>query len=248
MSLSGAVRKPIIENFDRAAAGYDTAASVQEKVAAHLAERAGAVMRAPAAILDIGCGTGFVAAGAGRLWPLAQITAIDQAPAMLRETGRKLPAAKLLAGDAAAMEFAPQFDLIFSSMALHWVADPRAALKRWRGWLRPHGYLFAALPVTGSFRQWQALCAEEGVVDGLWILPPPDFATGLAFDMIVQTQTVDYPSAWDFICRLKSIGAATPRPDYRPFSPAILRRLLARAPQPFAVSYNVLYLAIRATD
>ena len=87
-------------------------------------KRFAACRRRRAAILDIGCGTGFVAEAAARHWPLAHISAIDAAPAMLDEARRKLPhLANHRRRYCNASGLNPPIDLILSSMALHWMTQ-----------------------------------------------------------------------------------------------------------------------------
>jgi malonyl-CoA O-methyltransferase len=240
MSLRNLAAERIAQSFDRAAQGYDRAASIQTEVASCLVQKATRVSPTPKNILDIGCGTGLVAKAAAQQWPDAALTAIDAAPAMLEEAKRKIPRLRVIEGDISERKFGPEFDLILSSMALHWLPDPRRALELWRSWLKPGGHLFAAALIEGSFQEWCDLCAAEGLTDGLWLFPTVDFAAG--FDHEEQSIRVSYLSVAEFLHRLKAIGANTPRPDHRPFDAASMRRLLARAPKPFAITYRVLYI------
>jgi len=233
----------IARRFDDAASHYDQQASVQAQVAQRLVDDA-SLLRGPGNILDLGCGTGFVAEAVRKKWPQASITALDHAPAMLEQVRRKLPNTKIIIGDAAQAEFAPQFDIIFSSMMLHWLPQPRVALKRWQGWLKPGGKTCTALLIDGSFQEWRDLCGKAGIKDGLWVMPHDNFADGLSARSTIHTLKITYPSAQFFLRRLKSTGTATPRPGHTPENPAVLRRLLRKAPQPFTTTYRVLYLEI----
>ncbi len=237
----------IARKFDNAAESYDQSASVQAQIARSLTERAiRRLSKSPQAVLDIGCGTGFVAAEIARHWPQANITGIDHAPQMLKQAQLKVPHMEIITGDVAAMDFPLSFDLVFSSMALHWLPDPRASLMKWRQWLKPGGRIFAVLPVAGSFQEWRDLCAEQGMADGLWPLPSGDFADASDAKTELKKMTVEYSSASDFLRRIKSIGAATARVDHKPFAVSVLRRLLDRAPQPFAVTYRLLYIEMQS--
>jgi malonyl-CoA O-methyltransferase len=243
MNLKNLASHRIARSFDRAAQSYDAAAPVQAQIARHLIEKA--MRSAPPVVhrmLDIGCGTGLVAKAAAQQWPDGALTALDAAPAMLKEAKRKIPSLRVIEGDMSERQFGPEFDLIFSSMALHWLPDPRQALEQWRGWLKPQGRLFASLLIEGSFREWRDHCAAEGLADGLWIFPSVGFAA--SFDCEEQSIHMMYSSAAEFLRRLKSTGAGTPRSDHRPLDTVCMRRLLARAPQPFPVTYRVLYIAM----
>jgi malonyl-CoA O-methyltransferase len=127
-------------------------------------------------------------------------------------------------------------------MALHWSPDAAATLAGWQKGLKTGGKLFTALLVDGSFKEWRDLCAANNVPDGLWPLPETGFAGGIAGEIETQSIEVDYPSARDFLSRLKAIGAAAPRPGHKPFGATLMRRLLASATTPFAITYRVLYI------
>jgi malonyl-CoA O-methyltransferase len=235
----------IAERFDRAADSYDKAARVQAQIAERLVQRAAQKLsQPPQTILDIGCGTGLVAEEVARHWPQAQITAIDQAPAMLAQVKRKLRHVQVLAQDIGAAQLTPEFDLILSSMALHWLLNPLAALLAWKNGLRPRGRMHVAVLVEGSFQEWRDLCEAEGLQDGLWPVPKENFTAGFASAAEQEIVRIDYQSARDFLDHLKIIGAATPRSDHRSFGIKAMRRLLDRAPQPFTVTYKVLYLEL----
>ena len=236
----------IAENFAEAAPTYDAAASVQAEIAKHLIAWAAETAPMPQTLLDLGCGTGFAAEAAAAQWPNAQITALDTAPAMLQAVRRKLPRAEVTLGDAS-LDLPPaRFDLIVSSMMLHWLPDPAAVLLRWRKALQPGGRLYVALLVAGSFAEWRDLCRAQGARDGLWPLPEEKLLT--YFPMIRRHRlfplTVDYLSARDFLQRLKATGAATPREGHRPLGAVALRRILRRAKTPFPVTYRTLFLEL----
>ena len=236
---------PAVTRFDRAAAHYDAAAAFQARCAAALVAQI-TPSTPPRSILDIGCGTGLVAAAAGRRWPAARLTALDAAPAMLRQAQARLPSLQTLTGDAARIDLTERYDLIVSSMMLHWLADPLAALRRWQGWLRPGGLLQVAVLVRDSFAEWRQLCASHSLPDGLWPMPLADFAAALRPQSVPYDQTISFPDALAFLRRLKQTGAATARPGQRPLPAAALRRLLAAAPRPFPVTYRALFLTLPA--
>ena len=231
--------------FDRAAPRYDAAASLQAEVAQRLVARIAPSEPPPHTILDLGCGTGFTTQGLHRRWPQADLTALDSAPAMLQEAQSKIPTLRPIVGDAATASFGREFDLITSSMMAQWLPDPAAALARWQSWLKPQGHLHVALPIAGSLSAWRDLCRDHGFEDGLWPLPTADFALD-SYESFVEEIEVVYESAHQFLRRLKEIGASTPRQTHRPQSPDRMRRLLAAAPQPFSVTYRILYIEMQS--
>jgi len=232
----------IIQNFDGAADNYDWQASVQAEIAANLVGRARSHSLIPHTILDIGCGTGFVAATAGQQWPHAHITALDHAPAMLRQAQCKMPNLETIVGDASSITFEKRFDIVFSSMMLHWLPRPEQALRLWQSWLQPRGRMYVSVLTEGSFEEWRELCARMGVQNGLWPMPQTHFIDALDVNIERQIMPITHASAHAFLQRLKSIGAATPHPNHRPLGTASMRRLLREAPTPFTATYQILYI------
>jgi malonyl-CoA O-methyltransferase len=140
--------RAVRRHFGRAAATYDSAAVLQREVGARMAERLDVVKLGPAAILDAGSGTGEALGELARRYPRARRVALDIAVPMLvaarGRTGERrsligrlaapfaggTPSAgpAFVCADIAALPFAPAaFDLVWSNLALQWVADlPRA--------------------------------------------------------------------------------------------------------------------------
>ncbi len=132
-------------HFARAAATYDGAAVLQREVGARMAARLDVMKLDPAAVLDAGCGTGDALAEIGVRYPHARRLALDIALPMLvvartKTTLRRSMLARLfgglagpaepryVCGDIGALPFATgAFDVVWSNLALQWVADlPRA--------------------------------------------------------------------------------------------------------------------------
>jgi malonyl-CoA O-methyltransferase len=235
----------IIRAFETAAPRYDSFASVQAHVAKTLVEYIDdGHVTTPQTILDIGCGTGLLCSEAAKRWPHATITALDAAPAMLQEAKRKNPNLITLHDDAASFTTTERFDLILSSMALHWLPRPETVLRHWQSLLQPTGSLYVALPIEGSLSEWRTCCAEHGVKDGLWDFPPADFANDSAHSITLKKITASYPSAHAFLCEMKNSGAATAHPHHRAIPTPTMRALLTNSPKPFEVSYDVLFCRV----
>lgn len=129
--------------FDAAAAHYDEAAVLQREVGARLVERFELIRMAPAAVLDIGAGTGAVTRELMAHYRKARFTALDPSPAMLRLARERAPRWRRLrcvAGRAEALPLADDsFDVVFSNLALQWVADLPVAFAEIQRVLRPGG-------------------------------------------------------------------------------------------------------------
>jgi malonyl-CoA O-methyltransferase len=237
----------ITNPFNEAAERYDKSASPQRQIAHNLVVWAAEqILRAPQNMLDLGCGTGFVTEAVHQQWPKATLTAFDASTAMLEQTRHKIPSVQIIQGDAANAEFTDHYDAIFSSMMLHWLLDPLAALRHWQKALEPAGNLYIALLVQGSFQEWRDLCHQHNQPDGLWSFPSKHFTEGAEARLHTETLTFTFPTAQEFLNHLKLIGAATPHAEHKPLDAGSMRRLLSKAPQPFPVTYRVLYLAINS--
>jgi malonyl-CoA O-methyltransferase len=240
----------IVAAFDAAAQSYDAMTQVQREVARALVARA-AEFSAPKTILDLGAGTGHVTELALQQWPHANLTALDAAPAMLARLQTKFPRAKFpnvatIRRDAARLDGVGRYDLILSSMMLHWLDAPRDALAHWRGHLAPGGLLCVAVPVAGSLLEWRDFTRSAGIEDRVWTFPPEDFAKGLGATIEISDFPAEYPDARAFLRALKSAGAHKSRPGASPARAGALRRLLATHSEPFKATFRIALLSLRA--
>lgn len=112
---------------------------------------------APAAhrILDVGCGTGHLAASvAGRL-PAAQIDAVDLAAAYLAHAQAQYPEPRIKfgIGDACALPFVDDsFDAVLAMLVLHFVPRTADAVAEMRRVARPGAVVAAAVwDIRGGF-------------------------------------------------------------------------------------------------
>lgn len=112
-------------------------------------------LRGSEKILDIGCGDGHITAEiAGRV-PSGQILGIDTSPDMIHYARNcypqeNFPNLSFLNGDARALEFSNEFDIIFSNAALHWIMDHRPVLKGIFHALRPGGKMLVQMGGKGN--------------------------------------------------------------------------------------------------
>ena len=143
---SGDVKDVVAQHWNRRAADFDQGAShgllnaaqgqAWRALIAHIAGTA------PLDVLDVGCGTGFLALLAAEAGHRAR--GIDMADAMLAQARAKAAVHNLAVaferGDAEAPPFAPaSFDLIVERHVIWTLPDPTRALRNWRDALRPGG-------------------------------------------------------------------------------------------------------------
>jgi malonyl-CoA O-methyltransferase len=131
-------------HFERAAGSYAKASRLEAEIGARMLERLDYVRLAPRRVLD--AGSGPPQRLLGTRYPKAEVLAVDFSPAMLRAGAgwrdffrrRALP----VCADIARLPIAHgAVDLVWSNMALHWAADPLAALREFHRVLAVDGLL-----------------------------------------------------------------------------------------------------------
>ncbi len=237
-----------MSGFDSQAAHYDEVAQVQAQVAARLAARLGG---APARILEIGCGTGFLSQHLAQLFPAAQLVLTDISAPMLAQARQKLgagPQYRVMDGQYPDLALG-QFDLITASLAFQWFDDLQGALARLGQQLAPGGVLAFATLGAESFADWRAAHAQTGRPSGLrdyvraeafpW---PPGHEGQLAVEMIEEP----HASGLAFLRSVKRLGAAASPASHRPIGAGSLRALLRRFEHGYTARYQILYGRIGA--
>lgn len=114
-------------------------------------------------ILDIGCGTGDLAAELARLGAVP--TGIDFSASMIEQARAKHPGLEFAVADAAAYRSPRRFDGVFSNAALHWIKPPQAAVETARLALRAGGRFAAEFGGKGNIAAIRE--AIRGVLGGL---------------------------------------------------------------------------------
>ena len=227
--------RAVRRHFARASATYDAAAVLQREVAARLAARLDVVKLVPRRLLDAGCGTGDALGEFALRYPQAQRVALDLALPMLagaraKTTARRSLAGRLLAplrsrqgaavpgfacGDIAALPFAAaSFDLVWSNLALQWVADPRQAFAEVLRVLDTGGLFAFTTFGPDTLRELRAVFAaidgEPHVSRFLDLHDVGDLLVEAGFaDPVMEMErfTLTYAGAADFLHDLKAIGA-----------------------------------------
>lgn len=143
-------------NFNRAASGYDQVAALQRVVGSRLLERLDPIRLSPRRIIDLGAGTGRLAAQLARRYAEAEVAQLDLAFNMLAESRRRKPLARghFLCADA---ERLPLIDacaeFVFSNLMLQWASRLDRALAEARRVLRPEGLILFSSLGPGSLAE-----------------------------------------------------------------------------------------------
>jgi malonyl-CoA O-methyltransferase len=253
-------KQRMIRAFD-AAAGYDDVATVQQQVASALAGRIAALaLPAQARILEVGCGTGFVAAALPSLPQGADWLMTDVSPAMVKRARQRFQGQigyRFAVLDAEHPRFeAPEepFDLVCSSLAAQWFEDLPKALEQLFQLLNPGGYLLVSTLAAGTFVEWRGAHDVLGLTAGTPLYPDRAALQALRLDGVlpsveIETFASSYPSGREFLRTLRTIGAATPRPDHRPLAPRTMQKVLqAFESRGSSISWEVAFCSFKRPD
>ncbi len=111
-------------------------------------------------VLDIGCGPGQLSIEAALRLPRGNLLGIDLSESMIKlakdlSVRNRMNNVKFQAGDALSLDLEPKsFDIVFSSNAFPWVADPKRFLKEARRVLKAGGRLGLVSLSTGVYREF----------------------------------------------------------------------------------------------
>jgi len=215
----------VAASFGARAPSYELHAGMQRAIAARLASLLPDV--AHPRVLELGCGTGLFSRHLVERYPDGSFVLTDAAPAMLAECRRNLagacpPQIGFEVMDASRPGGQGPYDVIATSMTLHWLADQAASLDRLRRLLAPSGILLYAALGPDSFAEWRATLANEDLPSGI-------AAIHTLPGVVAEERLTPDAGALGFLRRMKSVGGLTPRDGYRPLSPGALRRAIRAA-------------------
>jgi malonyl-CoA O-methyltransferase len=211
-------RRALARSFDRAGAGYDAAAQLQQRVRAELLERLQYFVLDPQCILDLGAGTCQGSLALHRRFARARVIALDIAPGMLRASPRPgWPRRRFerVCADAYALPLASRsVDLVYSNLMLQWCDRPELVFRELARVLKPGApFVFTSF---GPDTLKQLRLAWESVDQGIHVSQFPDMPqlgaalmhAGLAEPVMdVEPHQLLYPDARALMRELQCIGA-----------------------------------------
>ncbi|BCJ73648.1 SAM-dependent methyltransferase [Catellatospora sp. IY07-71] len=103
-------------------------------------------------VLDVGCGDGYVTRWIASRLPAGSVLGVDPSPRMIeaaRAADDRQANVSFQVGDVTTMAFGPDFDLVVSFNALHWVADQQAAYRNIAAALAPGGRVLVQFVCRG---------------------------------------------------------------------------------------------------
>ena len=234
-------KRAIRAAFDRAAAGYDAAALLQQEVARRLDERLEMMKIEPERILDAGCGTGYALPLLRARYPKARLIALDLALGMLRQarvhagpaggwrsllprlTPHPSPLT-LICADIERLPFRKDgVDLVWSNLTLQWVGDLEGCFRDIHRVIRPGGlFAFSTFGPDTLKELRQAFAGLDGYGHVNRFTDMHDIGdmlvhAGFAHPVMeMEYLTLTYPDLKSLLRELKAIGADTVLEGRRP--------------------------------
>jgi malonyl-CoA O-methyltransferase len=157
--MSQARKKSITGSFTKYCYSYHDNASIQKITAKSLIQLLPTISRPR--ILEIGCGTGILTEALMREYPRGIFEITDISDVMLKECKRRLKNSKatffLMDGEKP-LDNLGTYDLVVSSMTLHWFLKPYESTIR----LSKLGPFFYATIGADNFFQWQRCLRKVG--------------------------------------------------------------------------------------
>jgi len=219
--------------FERAAPGYDAAATLQKEVALRLDEHLEEMTLAPARILDAGCGTGIGFPLLRARYPDAEVIGLDLAHAMLVQARGIARPPNLLGRLASLLKPGPviapvcgdierlplgkdSVDMVWSNLALQWVGDLAGAFRQFHRVLRPEGLLLFSTFGPDTLKElreaFAGLDGHNHVNRFVDMHDIGDLLVHAGFGapvMEMEYLTLTYPDLGGVLRDLKAIGAHT---------------------------------------
>ncbi len=113
------------------------------------------LQRSDLAIIDIGCGTGWMSE---RLASFGRVTGVDLADEVLQRATQRAPHITFISGDFLTLPLQPEsFDVAVSLEVLSHVADQRAFIARISWLLKPGGYVMLATQNRYVLERWSEI-------------------------------------------------------------------------------------------
>lgn len=208
-------KRQIRRAFERAARGYDEAATLQRQVRSRLAARLVGPADVAMRILDAGSGTGGGAEVLRGRFPAAQVVELDIASAMLQVAREKHGP---MLGVCADIESLPLrdcgFDLVWSNLSLQWAMILDRALAELRRVLVPRGTLLFSTLGAGTLRELRQ-AFDDGDAHVNRFVTAEELRVALAgrgfaaANVEQEPMTLRYDRVRDVMKDLKAIGAQT---------------------------------------
>ncbi len=128
-------------------------------------------------ILDLGCGTGDLAAKIQEEG--ATVLGVDASESMVEQARKEYPAVQFEQQDASQLNFNEEFEAVFSNATFHWIENQKGLLSGIFKALKPNGRLVAEFGGKGNIKAIvdgintaaEQLGLSEMVISNFWFFP-----------------------------------------------------------------------------
>ncbi len=237
------MKKRIISCFSKGAKEYDNFAVVQAIIADELSKKLHVY---PAKkILEIGCGTGLFTQRLMQKFPESSYHLTDISPTMIATINQKFGnKAKIIIEclDGENLSSQISYDLIVSSMTLHWFNKLEISLKKITKHLKPNGKFIFAMLGSNSLIEWRNICEKHDIPIATPRLPDVDILKNRFSTWQFETKVLEhtYLNLHAFLSSMKKVGAHATIDNYLPITPLKLRPLLRKFKDKITISYEVI--------
>jgi malonyl-CoA O-methyltransferase len=211
-------RRTARRRFERAAGTYAAASRLEAEVGSRMLERLDYVKLAPRRILD--AGSGPPQRLLGKRYPKADVVALDFSLEMLRSARTWLDRFRANLSVCADLERLPlaaeSVDLVWSNMALHWLAEPLEALKEFERALVPEGLVMFSTLGPDTLKELRAAAGPGRVHAFHDMHDVGDMLVAAGFSapvMDMEMLTIAYPGADGLLTDLRASGQTSARAD-----------------------------------
>lgn len=243
----------IAASFSRAAATYNSVATVQTTAATDLLNFYQMHSAAqPKTILEIGCGTGILSEKLLAAYPDAAYIFSDIAEKMLHQHRATIQHNGMyVVADGEHLPFTQKFDLIISNMTCQWFNNVWQSLEKLTENLASGGVLCVNILGEETFQEWRTALETAGAQGVGLRYPEASAIQNHAFSGCTTTQKWQniqecYPTRQHFTNALKNLGVQAANGVV---SRGVLRKALAHfSSQKITLTYSIHTLFIKKND
>lgn len=140
----------------------------------------------PASIIDIGCGPGNSTQILVQRWPQAEITGVDNSPAMIEKAKNDFPQQEWKIVDAGKDVIHDKYDIVFSNATIQWIPDHAGLIKKFNDLLTGKGLVAVQLPLFWDMPLGKAIARIAA--ENRWV----EITKGVTDQLTIHTHSFYY--------------------------------------------------------